>query len=42
MFRIFLVTMGPVNNGMSLREKTTYMKAFCFQWLQLIDYIPQR
>ena len=30
MFRNFLVTMDPLNNGMNLRENTTYMKIFIF------------
>ena len=42
MFRNFLVTIDPLNNGMDLRENTTYMKVFFLQWLQLIDSIPQR
>ena len=42
MFLNFLVTMDPLNNGKNLRENTTYMKTFLFQWLQLIDSILQR
>ena len=34
--------MDPLNNGMNLRQNTTYMENFYFQWLQLIDSIPQR
>ena len=30
MFPNFLVTMDPLNNGMNLRENTTYMKVFIF------------
>ena len=30
MFRNVLVTMDPLNNGMNVRENTTYMKAFIF------------
>ena len=31
MFRKLLVTIDPLNNEMSLREKTTYMKVFIFK-----------
>ena len=42
MFLNFLVTMDPLNNGMNFKREHNLHESFYFQWLQLIDSIPQR
>ena len=42
MFCNFLVTMDPLNNEMSWTKNTNLRESFYFQWLQLIDSLPQR
>ena len=40
MFLNFLVTMDPLNN--EFKREHNLHESFYFQWLQLIDSIPQR
>ena len=42
MFCNFLVTMVLLKNSMNLTENTTYMRSSYFEWLQLVDSIPER